>query len=196
MQSCVKIVRTAFESLNQSVYDWINGMGCNGNQMGRIRVKNVFDIKWIDSKKLEVNTLIEMHEANPMLKYLFTHNDIHYYGNQDIVHKSMIGLGSRMLDCYDLIGNAPVPHYVIIMYINAMYYNTFDINEIKSNDFINFLNLIDKNPTTALSIDLMDSQIMRYIDKNMLSKSEIDILKRLSVIHGLKYTLSYIDLLP
>ena len=204
MFSCLKIVRNTFETINDTVCKWYNGIGCisypysyqQDRNVLRNTIKNTFDIKWIDSNKLDIDTLTLLHEANPLLKYLFTHNQMHYYGNRDIVHNSMTNTKFVHINNndYELIGH--VPHYVIIQYIKASYYNTFDINKIKPIDFIDFLHFIDKNPTTALSVNRLDCQIVEYIDKNnILSKSNIDVLKRLSLKHGLKYTTSFINTL-
>lgn len=203
MFSCLKIYVNSLNNNLWALWNKINELGCidcsNEKQEKRNSIKNTFDIKWIESGNLDVDTLTSLHEKNPLLKYLFTHNSTHYYGNRDIMYDSMFSTKySKMYfevsNDYELIGN--VPHYVIIQYIMASYNNTFDINEIKPTDFINFLEFIDRNPTTVLSIGNLDCQIVKYIDKNNIiteSDQNQEILKQLSQKHKLKYTQMFIN---
>lgn len=187
MLSCLR-------TTNQSFCNWYNEIStinCFG-QKKRNSVKKTFDVRYFHSKALDVDTLTTLHENNPLLKYLFTHNGFHYYGNREIVHNSMIKKCSEYCNDYELDGN--VPQYIVIQYIKASYFNTFDLNDIKPIDFMNFLDLVEKNPTTVLSIDKMDCQIVKYIDKNnMISESELETLKILCQKYGLKYTSAFIN---
>lgn len=59
-----------------------------------------------------------------------------------------------------------VPSYVIEYYIDSCYNDSFDINIILPIDFKAFLNTIEQCPTKILSIDLLEIDLIAYINKN------------------------------
>jgi hypothetical protein len=112
---------------------------------------------------------------------LFIHNGVTYSGNRNTVYESII-----MLNCFneDDINNQDIvtltsraSQSVINHYINTCHGNRLDMNHILPEDFIDFLNFIDKYPTDRLSVNLLENQIIYYIDKyNVPNISDIDSL--------------------
>ena len=69
--------------------------------------------------------------------------------------------------------SVPVAPYVINLYIGSCYNKMFDIDDIQSTDFVDFLNFIDRYPTDILSIGLLEKEIIIYMDKNKIYEDEI-----------------------
>jgi hypothetical protein len=63
-----------------------------------------------------------------------------------------------------LAGN--LPKYLINIYIASCYTGSLDLCTIDPMDMIDFLKFIDQYPTSDLQIDLMEGQLVEYIDKH------------------------------
>ena len=61
-----------------------------------------------------------------------------------------------------------IPEYMMIEYLQSSYELKFDINVILPNDLITFLMFIDQYPTTILSIDQIETDLIMFIDLNKL----------------------------
>ena len=128
-------------------------------------------------------------------KPLFKCNNIIYYGVKDEVYGSILLLNyitsitrkcdvlpsSLSSELIELSGD--VPEYVMNQYIDTVYTNSFDLSSIKPEDYIRTLKFIDRYPTTVLSIDTLESQIVdRFSDYVINNNDELlffnDIAKR------------------
>jgi hypothetical protein len=99
---------------------------------------------------------------------LFIHNGKIYYGNKEIVYGSMKILNDILDICDDtdkIILEGTIPKYIINEYIQSCYTQIFDINFINKEHFIDFLKFIDQYPTSVISIDLIENQIIRFINR-------------------------------
>ena len=154
---------------------------------------NVFKEKDVDMEQYSYQDSNVDIDYSDVPKILFKHNHITYYGNQKIVYNSMLFLKDIVSDInFDdpLVLDVLVPKYIINLYIKSAYDNKFDINKIKPDDFINFLKFIDQYPTSVLSIDKLENELIEYLNKHKISYEEpmSDIIKR----YDLKYL--YLDL--
>jgi hypothetical protein len=118
---------------------------------------------------------------------LFIHNDTSYYGDRDTVYESIIMLKQLNdifvnnivnIDVSDAITiMSPASQHVMNLYINSCYGNGLDMNDISPEEFVDFLNLIDKYPTDILSIDLLENQLIYYTNKyDILMNNDINAL--------------------
>jgi hypothetical protein len=136
--------------------------------------------------------LIKNEESINFLKpsnKLFVNNEITYYGDSEIVYKKMTIFKDIDLDFSDPpILSIPLPSYLISMYLQSCYYDTgiFEFNLIKTNnDFLNFLDFIDRYPTVDLSIDSCEIEIVIYMltNKVVVSQHLKDLCKKYSLRH-------------
>lgn len=94
-----------------------------------------------------------------------------YYGHRKTVYNSIVVIDA-IKDCADfndlIVLEGALPHYLINMYIKSCYSNKFDINKIDSSDIIQFIGFIDQYPTTILSIDKLEHEIIEYFETNKI----------------------------
>ncbi len=105
---------------------------------------------------------------------LFRHNGNIYYGSREIVYDNIILLNDMddfdFSECIELVVDAP--QYIIFQYIQSSYNQTFDINIILKDHFLNFLNLIDKYPTNILSVCLFEIDLILYMHHEKIQSNE------------------------
>ena len=65
-----------------------------------------------------------------------------------------------------------LPKYIISLYIKSTYDHKFDINQIYPVDFCEFLMFIDQYPTNQLSIDLLEKELIIYMDLHKIIHDE------------------------
>ncbi len=101
---------------------------------------------------------------------LFKNNNKVYYRSKTVVYDCIDLLNG--LDQYDH-NEIPtlsviIPEYIMMEYLQSTYDQMFDINVILKNDFITFLMFIDQYPTRVLSIDLIETEIIMYMNSNKI----------------------------
>ncbi len=125
------------------------------------------------SKKLKTQDFSVIQKSET----LFEHNSICYFGDRNIVYNSMFILKGIILDdCFDfkdnivlnVIGQVPVPEYIINLYIEACYNKIFDIYNIEADDLIIFLKFIDQYPSNIISIDQLENDLIDFLHKNLI----------------------------
>jgi hypothetical protein len=138
-------------------------------------------------KKQKHNTQHISHDYSN-IEPLFTHNNISYCGNRNVVYDSILCIKEikESADFKDVIVlEGSLPSNIINMYINSCYTGVIELNQIKPIELIPFLKFIDQYPTTTLSIDLLENKIIDYIDKNNIEYN--DTLKEFCFRYKLKY---------
>lgn len=132
-------------------------------------------------------------ESNELL---FTHNNIAYYGNRDIVYKSIFVLNDIMDLCSkdepDIILSGKLPIYLMNKYIASCYGKKIDFSTVNLDDFEEFITFIDKYPSTHLSIDSLEKQIIEYLKKHEIKTNTL--LVMLSKRYKLKKLFLYLHL--
>jgi len=124
---------------------------------------------------------------------LFKCNNAIYYGSRSIVYRSMTFLTEIVDHCnfdelIELDGfDNHLPEYVVNNYIHASYTNRFNIDLIKYNDLMIFFRFIDRYPTTILSIDKFENQIIKMIETNRFNKENLLVIKSIAVRYKLKH---------
>ena len=119
---------------------------------------------------------------------LFKFNNNCYYGHKEIVYKSIPVL-SNLLDNYDC--KEPIelemnlPKYVMNLYIGSCYSGSFGKRKIESKDTLNFVKLIDRYPTTILTVDKFEYEIIEYLKKNSIRSDNY--IKGLCERYKMKY---------
>ena len=105
---------------------------------------------------------------------LFEHNGKKYFGNKNIVYKSIILLNDVLLEKNDepIVLSIDVPEYLINLYIQSCYCEYFMIQKLLPEDFVSFIKLIDQYPTTTVSVDRIEPLIVLYMMKNNIKKSD------------------------
>ena len=107
---------------------------------------------------------------------LFKHNNKIYYGDRDAVYKSMLFLNGIVDNCdftdlFELYSDG-LPNYAINAYISSSCTNTFDLDIINVDDIDHFIQFVDRYPTTVISINTMEDQIINYFDSNKITFSQ------------------------
>jgi len=124
---------------------------------------------------------------------LFKHNTICYYGDRNIVYDSILCL-KDISDTYSF--DQPVElegslsQYIINLYIQSMYTLSFDIDKIVPVDIFNFIKFVDQYPTSSLSIELLEGDIVKYFNEKKIDYN--DTMKEICNRYGLK--LMYMDM--
>lgn len=112
------------------------------------------------------------------VKILFTHNNRKFYGDRKNVYESISILNELMDLCVeeepDIVLSGNLPAYVINKYITSCYNGFFNLETIKEEDFMEFITFLDKYPTKHLSIDKLDGQIVKYLQKHNIKNACID----------------------
>ncbi len=124
---------------------------------------------------------------------LFILNNETYYGDRSIIYGSMLFIKDTMdFADFDLAFtlNVNMSKYCVDLYINAMYDKNIDINNIYPLDFYDFVNFIDRYPTTITSIDLLEDQMIYYIEINSIPIN--DSLTQIISRYGLKNMYLYV----
>jgi hypothetical protein len=114
------------------------------------------------------NRRLVVHKKSQKRKILFVHNKKEYYGDRNIVYGSIHVLngllyGYDMTDYITLEGSLPC--YAIHQYIDSCYGLPFELKNIHKDDFINFMRFIDQYPSTNVSINSMEEQIIGYLEE-------------------------------
>ncbi len=124
---------------------------------------------------------------------LFVHNEITFHGAKKIVYDAMYLLDSvDPLDNLDIpILNGEMPKYLIIIYLQSIYDHQIDIDDILKEDFKQFIKFIDQYPTKMLTIDLIEEDMIIYMNNNKIIIDEyfINICKK----YQLKYMYLYFE---
>ena len=124
---------------------------------------------------------------------LFKHNNICYYGDQNIINDSILCL-KDISDTHSF--DQPVelegslPQYVINLYIQSMYELSFNISKIDPMDIFDFIKFVDQYPTSSLSIDSLEGDIVKYFNERNIDYN--DTMKEICNRYGLK--LMYMDM--
>ncbi len=171
------------------------------NLKWNVFIKNVDNIKFpipILFNKMKIISHIQSIKLDDYDKeLLFCHNDFKYYGSRKIVY-GMIHLFED-IDMFDLnepmVLSAPLPRYLIHMYIQSCVDLEFDLEMIYAEDLIQFLNFIDQYPTKMLSMESIEKSLVSYLNNN---KIEIEIdseILNLCRKYQLKHLYLYIHLL-
>ncbi len=128
-----------------------------------VHVISTNTIKLNDKK----NTICRDYSKNELL---FEINGICYYGHRNIVYKSIQCFNELISEGFDLNENIVLknstPRYIVNLYIDACYNESFDINDIKPIDLISFLKFIDQYPSNSISIDILEQPLIQYIEKH------------------------------
>jgi hypothetical protein len=105
---------------------------------------------------------------------LFVHNNKKYFGNKDIVYKSIILLNDVHFEQNEetIVLSIDVPEYVMDLYVESCYCTYFMIHRLLPEDFVSFIKLIDQYPTTTISIDRNEPLIVLYMMKNNIKKCD------------------------
>jgi hypothetical protein len=140
-------------------------------------VINVDNIKYFISVRIDKLKTSNRNEKKRIdidfskgTEILFAQNGISYYGHKNAVYNAMYLMNDSHNYAFDetIILSGNIPGYVMSMYIQSCYDGIFNLNEIKTNDFEPFLKFIDQYPTKYLSIDLLEVQLLKYIDDNIM----------------------------
>lgn len=102
---------------------------------------------------------------------LFRQGDIEYWGHREIVYNTMHlfkDIGENLNFGTNIILDGNLPKDVMNQYIVSSYTGSIDLNLIPCDHFINFLKFIHQYPTDHLTIDKLEAQIIKYIDKNKI----------------------------
>jgi hypothetical protein len=129
---------------------------------------------------------------NKKPEILFTHNNMIYYGDRNIVYDSITmlkDLNENYVFDDAIVLTAVLAEYVVNQYIASCYENRFNMDNILPEDFVDFLNFIDKYPTDILLINLLEHRIIQYIDKYNISKN--DNINKLTMRYQLKHLYLY-----
>ena len=122
---------------------------------------------------------------------LFIHQGIIYYGSRNIVYDSIYVL--EEIDCYDIHElpelSSHVPEYVIRKYLQATYDHVFVLDHILPGDLKQFLMFIDQYPSKVVSIDLLEKDLILYMDKNLILVDEY--MMNICIKYQLKYMYLY-----
>ncbi len=114
-------------------------------------------------------------------KFLFKYGNNVFYGHKNVVYDSIIMLRKRKnsVDTYNdfvldsqATASQILSKEIINRYIDSCYIRIFDINVIEPQHFMNFIKFIDQYPTTYLSIDILENQIIRYMEKNEIKYND------------------------
>lgn len=121
---------------------------------------------------------------------LFKHMDESYYGSKEIVYNAIPFLKGIFNDkCFkfdeDIMIDTFVPTYIMDLYIESCYTHFLNLDEIKPIDFVPFLRFIDQYPTYYLAINLIETQLVRYIETNSIILC--DYIKSICIKYQLKY---------
>ena len=125
---------------------------------------------------------------------MFEYNGDKYYGDRSLVYDSIICLR----EIKDIVNfdqmitlSGRLPGYIIDLWIRSMGTNQLNLTEIKSDQIVDFLNHVDQYPTTGLSIDTMEHQIIEYFDQiksldPVRTETHGEYLKSLSIRYRLR----------
>lgn len=124
-------------------------------------------------------------ETNGMLsqsELLFVHNNIPYYGDKKLVYNSILLLKDIDLKNLDdaIIFEGKMPKYLVNNYLSAIIFKHFKIDNIDSEDIFEFIKFLDQYPSTELSLDKLEADLVEYFEANNIHFNEIirDICKR------------------
>lgn len=119
---------------------------------------------------------------------IFKCNDIVYYGDRDVMYKTMLVINDIIDNCNFsecMMLETKLPQYAINLYVHASHTSLFDLKLVSPNDISEFIKFIHQYPTTVLSIDKLAKDIISYFDSNKINYNEE--LKKIFVLYKLKY---------
>ncbi len=152
-----------------------------------------------ESYKTNTKTNKKKINYTKQTQILFKYNNKYFYGHKHIVYGCMCLLEYLCDYNFDseeeIVLNSStsifLPDNIICMYIRSCYnVNTFNINDILGPDFINFLKFLDQYPTKTLSIDLLEHNLIQWIDIHIKEKPfdiDINYIKNICDKYKLKY---------
>ena len=127
------------------------------------------------------------------ISQLFNHNNHTFYGNKNKMYGTMLFLEGIVDNCdygetMELSGQ--LPEYAIDLYIHASHTGNLDLGLIETGDISEFIKFIHQYPTTILSIDKLEMEIIEYYKKRQINYGQeiINIL----IMYKLKYI--YVDI--
>lgn len=100
---------------------------------------------------------------------LFIYDDIQYYGNREIYELiETMDKFDHKDDQYDVILDSSIklPKYAVNLYILSCYTKQINLDKINKDDFIFFLKFIEQYPTTFMTINSLEKQMLEYIKKH------------------------------
>jgi hypothetical protein len=145
------------------------------------------ELESIRKKNTQINNTSDSydecdHSQKNMLESLFIHNGISYYGDKKIVYSSILLLKDIDLKSLDdtIIFEGKMPKYLVNIYLNAIIFKQFKIDEIEPEDIFEFIKFLDQYPSNDLSIDKLELDLVEYFEANNIHFNEIilDICKR------------------
>ncbi len=101
---------------------------------------------------------------------LFIINDNSYYGNSEIVYDSMSFDENH--NGKSIVLNVKVSENIINLYLDAIYFEHFDINNINPSDIDQFIAFIDQYPSKVLSIPMLEKNLINYFNTNNIKLQE------------------------
>ncbi len=146
--------------------------------------------KICDEKTVQINNKTRHNNFRKKSELLFKHMGESYYGSKEIVYNAIPFL-KRILndDCFkfdeDIIIETMIPTYIMDLYIESCYSHNFNVNEVDPEDFILFLKFIDQYPTNYLAINLIETQLVNYMNTKSITLCEY--IKNICVKYQLKY---------
>ncbi len=172
-------------------------------------IKNVNNLTCIIPQQINISNILHTnlseknlseYHGKKLIDYrkrseiLFKNDNKIYYGSRKVVYNSIILLND--INEYDLTEPIElsvcdhIPFYLMNIYINSCYQVNFNMIIIKTNDFIQFLKLIDQYPTKILSIHLLQKDLIIYMNKNKIQPNEF--INNMCAKYQLKYMYLYL----
>ncbi len=110
-------------------------------------------------------------EFSQKSELLFEHNNVKYFGNRNIVFNEII-IFKEIKDLANfeekiiLDTNNPIEKYIMNLFIQSTYTKNFNLDKIKPSDILQFIHLIDQYPTSLLSLDILELELIHYFTKH------------------------------
>lgn len=104
---------------------------------------------------------------------LFTHYENNYKANQNVIDSILMFKEiSNCCEIKDIELSINVPKYIVNLYILSSYTGRFCIDDIDTNDLIDFLKFIEAYETVYLSPSLIEDDLIDYFEKNNFQVNE------------------------
>lgn len=134
------------------------------------------------------------------MEVLFEHNGKKFCGNRDVVYESINVLNGLVELCHEnnnnkhIVLSGKLPNIIINRYIESCYNLPFDMNTIEKEYFMEFLLFLDKYPTTVLSINTLEDQIVKYLINHKILCNNNTYLDNMCARYKLKKLYLYIHI--
>ena len=117
------------------------------------------------------------HSDPNQIKLLFFHNNIPYHGNQEIIYNSMhIFKDNCMINFNEtIVLEGGMPKYLVNIYLDSILSGQIDLNDIDPadpKDMLQFLRFVEQYPSTVLTIESLELQLIRYIESNNIELND------------------------